>query len=44
MGPRYADILRGTQVDALAPPARALAATEDVRARFYERRARSEGA
>jgi glycosyltransferase involved in cell wall biosynthesis len=44
MGPRYADILRGTQVDALAPPARALAATEDVRARFYERRARSEAA
>ena len=44
MGPRYADILRGAQVDALAPPARALAATEDVRARFYERRARSEAA
>ena len=44
MGPRYADILRGAQVDALAPPADALAATEAVRARFYERRARSEAA
>lgn len=44
MGPRYADILRGAPVDALAPPAGALAATEDVRARFYERRARSDAA
>ena len=44
MGPRYAAILRGAQVDALAPPADALAATEAVRARFYERRARSEAA
>lgn len=44
MGPRYADILRGAQVDALAAPAGALAATEDVRARFYEHRARREAA
>ena len=44
MGPRYADILRGAQVGGLPAPADALAATEDVRARFYERRARREAA